>query len=300
MSWYKDFQLFIYSFTSVIRVTKEFGINPILISDFNEQEELNFSKHLSLVNNKESDFDDFKASFPTYGIYKLTNSQGLVINWDQRNGIGTWSREERSSPFWSLPGIEQALKGRVLEAKIFCFEEENKRIKKEKEALEAEKFILRAELSKERDEKSVLINGLRTEDMLASLEALEKQVSDLTSKLVKCCGAAGGGLSVEEPWITGHAVPNNWVRFEDLDVLAFSENTPLKITKATGGPVFGNDNTTNVRANRFYHGVFPIVVVDIAGLTPNREEVRFDPYVWGFYNNAGISYAARKPFASEI
>ncbi|KAI3974679.1 hypothetical protein MKX01_004408, partial [Papaver californicum] len=69
--------------------------------------------------------------------------------------------------------------------------------------------------------------------MLASLEALEKQVSDLTSKLAQCCGAAGGGLSVEEPWITGHAVPNNWVRFEDLDVLAFSENTPLKITKAT-------------------------------------------------------------------
>ncbi|KAI3881073.1 hypothetical protein MKX03_015703, partial [Papaver bracteatum] len=163
----------------------------------------------------------------------------------------------------------------------------------EKEAIERRVLMLDAE-------NAVLeVNGNRDEKVLASLKALEKQISDLTSKPVQCCGASGGS-SAEDPWIIGQTVPSNWVRFSDLDVIAFSKNTPLTITKTTGGSKLRDDNTTNVQINRFYGGIFPIVVVDVAELTPNREDARFDPDVWGSYNNAGISYAARKPFASEI
>ncbi|KAI3881077.1 hypothetical protein MKX03_015707, partial [Papaver bracteatum] len=66
---------------------------------------LSFLKHLSLGNDKETDFDAFKASFPDSVIYKFINSQGLVIDWDFAKQRGTWSREEPNSPFWSLPGI---------------------------------------------------------------------------------------------------------------------------------------------------------------------------------------------------
>ncbi|MCL7041939.1 hypothetical protein MKW94_023580 [Papaver nudicaule] len=131
---------------------------------------------------------------------------------------------------------------------------------------------------------------------------LEAKISSLEEAQEKtCCGAAGsGGSSMEEPWITGQTVPSNWVPFDDLDVQSFSKNVPLMITKATGGLKFGDDNTTNVQASRFYGGIFPIAVVDIGELTPNREEARFDPDVWSRYYNAGITYAARKLFPSEI
>ncbi|KAI3891769.1 hypothetical protein MKX03_020907, partial [Papaver bracteatum] len=68
-------------------------------------EVLNFSKHLSLGNNKESDFDAFRASFPVSGIFKFINCKGLVIDWDYAQQTGTWSHEDLNSPFWSLPGI---------------------------------------------------------------------------------------------------------------------------------------------------------------------------------------------------
>ncbi|KAI3968333.1 hypothetical protein MKW92_052322, partial [Papaver armeniacum] len=153
-----------------------------------------------------------------------------------------------------------------------------------------------------RDEKSSLINGLKKEEILTGLEALEKQVLDMTSKFEQCCGAAGGALSVDEqPWITGQTIPSNWVPFEELDVHhAFSKIIPLAISKAAGGLKFTDDTTTNIQANRFYQGIYPIVVVNIAELTPNRKEARFDPDVWSLYTNAGISYAARKPFPSEM
>ncbi|KAI3898941.1 hypothetical protein MKW92_040315, partial [Papaver armeniacum] len=132
MSWYSDPQLFIYSYAYVHRVRKEFGINPVVTNDIinNEHENLNFSKHLSLGTNKESDYNAFNASFPSSGITKFINSQGLVINWDGAEQTGYWSREEQNSHFWNLPGItkqksvgksvtEQALEERVsaLEAK---------------------------------------------------------------------------------------------------------------------------------------------------------------------------------------
>ncbi|KAI3983019.1 hypothetical protein MKX01_004896 [Papaver californicum] len=131
--------------------------------------------------------------------------------------------------------------------------------------------------------------------MLAGLGALEKQVMDLTSKLGQGC-SVGGGSSAKEPWIRDQPVPSNWVCFSELDVLVFSKNTALTITKATSGSKFRDDKTTNIQANCFYRGIFPILVVDVAELTsPDREEC--DPSIWGLHNNAGINYVARKPFA---
>ncbi|KAI3891764.1 hypothetical protein MKX03_020902 [Papaver bracteatum] len=298
MSWYTDPQLFIDTFVYVYRITKEIGVNPIVASDLKEVETLNFSKHLSFLDNKESDFDDFKATFRTSGITKFINSQGLVINWDHENKTGTWAREDIDSPFWSLPGISNlSPKSTSTRWRKLALAVENSKLKAntskdvKKEAvdnrvldLEAENAIIKAEVIV----KSAIINGL------------EEQVKDLTVKLVQCGGAAGVGSSADGPWFTGQTVPSNWVRFEELNTLVTSENTPLIITKTMGGPKFGNDNTTNVQGKHFYGGLYPIVVVDIAELTPNREEARFDPYVWGSFNNGGISYAARKLFASEI
>ncbi|KAI3978221.1 hypothetical protein MKX01_013052, partial [Papaver californicum] len=177
--------------------------------------------------------------------------------------------------------------------------------------LEEENSILKAEIQKKRDVKSVCNNDLnggkadqKHEELLARLAGLEthleKQILDVASKLEGRCGA-GGGSAAEEPWMNGHdKVPSNWVSFEDLDVQTFSKNTTLTITKAAGAPKFGVDNTTNIHANHFYRGIFPIVLVNVAELTPNREEARFDGDIWGSYNNAGITYAARKPFALEM
>ncbi|KAI3881072.1 hypothetical protein MKX03_015702, partial [Papaver bracteatum] len=140
MSWYRDPQLFIYGAYPtfyIFRVTKEFGINPVANNDFRQEAQLSFSTHLSLSNNKESDFDSFKATFvPKSGIHKFANSQGLVINWDPSSKqTGYWSSEGLDSPFWSLPGItvakpksvtEQALEEKVsaLEARNFSLQDE--------------------------------------------------------------------------------------------------------------------------------------------------------------------------------
>ncbi|KAI3973508.1 hypothetical protein MKW92_017187, partial [Papaver armeniacum] len=67
-----------------------------------------FHEHLFLGNNRESDYDAFKASFPMHQpMTKHTNCQGLVIYWDTEKQVAVWSREEPDSPFWSLPGIKK-------------------------------------------------------------------------------------------------------------------------------------------------------------------------------------------------
>ncbi|KAI3881080.1 hypothetical protein MKX03_015710, partial [Papaver bracteatum] len=175
----------------------------------------------------------------------------------------------------------------------------------EKQAIDKLVLDLEAEVGREKDKKNAFNSNLKREERLSrSLEKqvglLEKQVLELTSKLVHCCGVCGGRSTIEVQHISDQTVPRNWVTFGELDVLAFSDNTTLTITKATDGSEFVDDKTTNVQANCFYRGLFPVVVVDVAELTPNREKARFDPCVWGLYDNAGIIYAARKPFASEM
>ncbi|KAI3985688.1 hypothetical protein MKX01_014509 [Papaver californicum] len=125
---------------------------------------------------------------------------------------------------------------------------------------------------------------------------LEKQVSQLTSKLKECCGSAD-----EEPWKIGMStVPKNWVRYEDLDTVKIPRNTSLKIIKAPGALKFGEDNTTNVRVSHFHGGVY-LAAVNIEELIPDKDKARFDPDIWGSYDDAaGKSYAARKLFKSEM
>lgn len=319
MSWYRDPQLFIYkehdNLFYVARIIQEYSNIPM--SGFNtSHERLDFSKHLSTGDNKESDFDAFKSSFPSSTtLAKFINNQGLVINWNGK--VGTWSHEGENMPFYSLPGIskkesvtELLADKQALEEKISSLELSNSNFQKRVSELEEGNSILKAEVQRERDAKTAFINGLNGEKShqkheellarLAGLEAhLEKQILGVSSKLEGCCGAEDGS-AVEGPWMSGHTIPSSWVPFEELDVQTFSKNTTLTITKADGAPKFGVDKTTNVETSYFYRGMFPIVVVNVAELTPNREEARFDPDIWGSYSNAGISYAARKPFASEM
>lgn len=126
---------------------------------------------------------------------------------------------------------------------------------------------------------------------------LEKKISELTSKLEEGCGV-GGGSADKEPWMTGHPVPSNWVSYDDLDVRTFPKDNHLNITKVL--PKFAEDKTTNVHSARFYSGVFPIVVVNVDELIPNKEDARFDPEIWSLCINNRTSYAARKPFESEM
>ncbi|KAI3911246.1 hypothetical protein MKW92_029619 [Papaver armeniacum] len=118
---------------------------------------------------------------------------------------------------------------------------------------------------------------------------LEKQVSELTSKLKKC----SSGLA-EEPWKKSGDVPRNLVPFEDLDGLKIPRNTSLKIIKAPGALKFVEDNTTNVRASHFQGGLYLAAVNVQELMTPNKKEARFDPSIWGVYENAGTEYVARK------
>ncbi|KAI3938862.1 hypothetical protein MKW92_012485 [Papaver armeniacum] len=72
-------------------------------------EKLDFSKHLSLGNNKKSDYDALKSWLDEdigRRITKLVNCQGVVVYWDFFDRTGTWSQvEEHDSIFYRLPGI---------------------------------------------------------------------------------------------------------------------------------------------------------------------------------------------------
>ncbi|KAI3925293.1 hypothetical protein MKX01_035410 [Papaver californicum] len=157
------------------------------------------------------------------------------------------------------------------------------------------------------DEISDLHEQLNQENK--AKQALEKKVVEFTSKLEKCtCGAAAEESSStdKELWMNDSTVPTNWVPYEEL-VQAFSRSTPLDITKACecGAADLSKDSTTNIQVHYFYRGLlrgrpYPIMVVNVEELIPNKEKARFDPSVWGLFNNAGTYYAARKPFESEM
>ncbi|KAI3838892.1 hypothetical protein MKX03_002668 [Papaver bracteatum] len=228
----------------------------------------------------------------------------------------TWSREPLDSPFYRLPGINTP------ETVLLTRKED---LDSENQALKIIISDLKARNSTLEDDKIKLINNLNgaktmnlVEKRLFDLEAtvatlrdefkrnydcekaekqvLKEQVSELTSKLKECCGSTD-----EEPWKSGNSpVPKNWVPFEDLDVQNFPRNASLKIIKAPGALKFVEDTTTNVQASRFYGGLYPIVVVNVEELIPDKHDARFDPNIWGSYSNAGTSFAARKLFKSEM
>ncbi|KAI3936710.1 hypothetical protein MKX01_034139, partial [Papaver californicum] len=140
-------------------------------------------------------------------------------------------------------------------------------------------------------------------------QSLEKEVLRLKAKLEDCCGGVGGGSADREPWMSDTIFPGTWVAFEELNDQAIpSTKRPLIVTKGSSGTTrtFGEqDYTTNIQTSYFSRGMlnarmaYPIVLVDVLELVPNKEKARFDPNVWSLYNNAGTLYAARKPFESE-
>ncbi|KAI3981428.1 hypothetical protein MKX01_021888 [Papaver californicum] len=316
MSWYQDPKLFICNANSkasggfnVYRCLKELS-GSIQRSDL-EYLGNGLSKHLSLGDKKESDFDALLAYLIDFYIrsgsntWRIVNCQGLAIIWEQPTCGGvicSWSRAPPDSPYYSLPGITSTPP----------VDAEKEALRRRVSDLKAEISPLKVEVQRNKEDKNTLINEKKAVEKINSelkarnstLEAdvqrgknekrdLEKQLAELTSKLKKC----RGGSADEEPWKSGNRiVPNNWVSFEDLDVLTIPKNISLKMIKAPAGALkFVEDNTTNVHPSRFYGGIY-LEGVNVEELIPNKHEARFDPTIWYLYRNAGTFYAARKLF----
>lgn len=269
MSWYRDPELFIGYLLGVygtVRIVKKYDVTLRRGDiDLSDPGKFYFPKHLYLGDNKESDYDALKFNLATVvaeDIAKFVNYQGLVVLLNYTEGSGTWTREkELTSIISGLPSVPQP--ETILASKYF---------------LERQYTMIEKKYSKLMDDK----------------KALEQEVLNLTTKLKEC---RGGGDGYVEPWMSGCKVASNWVPFDKLDVKNIPRDTPLTIT---GTPKFGEDTTTNVQANSFCQGIFPMVVVNVAELIPNEGKARFDPDIWCALNNAGNCYAARKPSDSEM
>ncbi|KAI3842617.1 hypothetical protein MKX03_027281 [Papaver bracteatum] len=204
MSWYADPELFLCFWGSsrgyfIDRIVKKYNV-PLQAGDVKYAAELDFSKHLSLGNNKESDYDALKSSLAKIlpPNTKLVNCQGLVVLWDNTKLSGTWSRiEEYDSSFYSLPGIQNPSEA-VLDEKQ-SVEKKISELVAENSRLNSEIINLQEQLNKEKNAK----------------QELEKQVVDLTKKLEECCGAAGGSTDVQPS-------SGTWSRVEDHDSIFYS------------------------------------------------------------------------------
>ncbi|XP_026438972.1 uncharacterized protein LOC113337518 [Papaver somniferum] len=314
-SWFDDPKLFICNSDdtasngfNIYRCSKELN-GTIDVSDL-EFIGNGLSEHLSLGDKKESDFDALLAYLIDFyvcsgsNIWRIVNCQGLAIIWEQPNCdevICSWSREPLDSPYYNLLGItppvdaeKEALKRRVsdLLAEISPLVVEVQRNNEDKNTLINEKKSVEKINSELKARNSTLEADLQREKN--EKRDLEKQVSDLKSKLKK----GGGGSAGEQPWKSGKGtVPDNWVPFEELDVLNIPRNTSLKMIKASGALKIVEDKTftTNVHASHFYRGVY-LEAVNVEELIPNKHEARFDPAIWYLYKNGGTFYAARKLF----
>ncbi|XP_026429405.1 uncharacterized protein LOC113325414 [Papaver somniferum] len=232
---------------------------------------------------------------------KFVNCQGLVIDWFQINHSTftySWSHELLNLPSYGIHALISPRENESAAQLAACINERD-RERAEKQALEKRLSDLQEQSNREKQALEKRLSDLR-EELNREKQAHEKQVLDLTSKLEECCGGAKGGSVDKEHWMTSHSISSNLVPFEELDVITFPKNTPLTITKAPTTPVIGEDYSTNVKVNRFYRGVFPIVIVNVEELVPDKENARFSPDIWGLFQNAGTSYAARKPFESEM
>lgn len=276
MSWYTDPTLFIYHWDSsygywVSRITKKYNV-PLTEGDVVLQEKLDFSKHLYLGNNKESDYDALKSSLAENSFelnsqnVKYVNCQGLVVYWNfSQPESGIWSRvDENDSDFYSLPGIitvklaEQVVERKISElvAEIFSLNDE----------LINEVTNLKEQLNQEKNDRHAQISNLvelnsevtyLQEQLNQEKNDRQAQVFNLTMKLQKCCCCAGGGSADVEPWLNDSTVPDHWVPLEELDALSLTKNTPVAIMEGPSacqkqymeGPSnakFVEDVTTNV------------------------------------------------------
>ncbi|XP_026438947.1 uncharacterized protein LOC113337497 isoform X1 [Papaver somniferum] len=199
MAWYKDPQLYISRETpglKLYRMKEPIG-TPIALSGIIDYGFLDYSKHLSLANNKESDFDAFLSSIQFDGVtFKLINCQGWVVYQMASNYYHlTWAREPLNSPFYRLPGIntpetellaqKEALDRRVsiLEAEISPLKvvvrmskENRNTLIREKQALERIVSDLKARNSTLEDDKLKLMNDLNE---IKAENRVEKRLSDL-------------------------------------------------------------------------------------------------------------------------
>lgn len=303
MSWYHDPQIFICNaYNSASQGFNEYRCKK----DPNGTVHVSELQRISSGVHKGRDFDALLAYLINFFVrsgaktWRIVNCQGLAILWEQTPCNGTvcsWSREPLDSPYYRLPGItppvdaeKEALKRRVsdLLAEISPLKVEVERNKQDKTTLVNEKKAVEKTNSELKARNSTLEADVRREK--TEKKDLEKKVSELTLKLQECCGSADG-----EPWKSGRTVPNDWVPFEDLDVLNTRNITSLKMIKASGALKFAEDNTTNVQASHFYGGIY-LAAVNVEELIPDKDEARFDQNIWSSYKNAGTSYAARKLF----
>ncbi|KAI3997329.1 hypothetical protein MKX01_003132 [Papaver californicum] len=180
MAWYKDPQLYICRETpglKLYRMKEPIG-TPIALSGIIDYGFLDYSKHLSLANNKESDFDAFLSSIKFDGVtFKLINCQGWVVYQMVSNYHHfTWAREPLNSPFYRLPGINSP------ETVLLA----------QKEALDRRVFILETEISplkivlrKSKEDRNTLINEKQALDRIISeLKARNSTLEDDKIKLI--------------------------------------------------------------------------------------------------------------------
>ncbi|MCL7051561.1 hypothetical protein MKW94_024848 [Papaver nudicaule] len=202
MSWYTNPTLFLYCHGStrsfhICRIVQKYNV-PLFSDDFKNGEKLDFSRHLSLGCNKESDYDALKSWLDeTAPITKYVNCQGLVVYWDYRNTVGTWSRvEEDESIFYSLPGITNPSDTKLAE----------KQADKEKIS------ELAADISSLKNIVTYLHDQLKIEKF-----DRQAQVSYLTAKLEECRGAGGGTWSrVEEDDPIFYSLPEAVKKYSEL------------------------------------------------------------------------------------
>ncbi|KAI3842614.1 hypothetical protein MKX03_027278 [Papaver bracteatum] len=226
MPWYRNPRLFLYCSRHrffIYRIVQKYNV-PIFSEDFENGEKLDFSRHLSLGNNQESDYDALK-SWLNEGDRgnKYVNCQGLVIYWlSGRDCPGTWSRvEEDDYIFFSLPGIINPYEVKLAE----------KQADEQKISAGAVASVLKDKLNYEVTRLNSEVTYSQ-EQLNQEKNDRQAQVSDLTTKLEELSGARGGS-AVVQPWTSGDTVSSHLVSFEDLYVTSSPKNTSVTIIEGS-------------------------------------------------------------------
>ncbi|KAI3994706.1 hypothetical protein MKX01_002322 [Papaver californicum] len=198
MSWHTDPELFMYYWNpsygyGIGRIKKKYN-DYLQHGDITYEEgQLNFSRHLCLGNNKETDYAALKnilatnADVISFENVMYVNCQGLVVHCSYKTyASGRWSYIPGITPFDALLAGEKNAD------------------------LVAENSILKEQLNQEKNAK----------------QALQKQVLDLTTKLQEPRCTTGSGSANVQPWLSGDTtVLSHWVPLEELDVLNFPRST---------------------------------------------------------------------------
>ncbi|KAI3938865.1 hypothetical protein MKW92_012488 [Papaver armeniacum] len=223
MSWYRDPKLFLRCKGSkhrfhVYRIEKKYSV-PLYRGDFGTSVVLDFSRHLSLGHNRETDYDALKSWLNEDGsVTKYVNCQGLVIYWINYSdcSFGTWSRvEEKDSVFYSLPGIFNPYEIKLAE---------EKKVSELIALIPSLKDKLNYEVTRLNSEVTYIQEQLNMEK-----KDTQAPVSDLTTKFEESCGAGAGSASVQ-PWMRGDTVSSHLVPF---DVISYPNSTSVTIMEGS-------------------------------------------------------------------